>query len=441
MTNNVQINESVEFEIVTLAIVTKGGKKIDVKNIFQELNIYDSIFMSAISGNIILSDAIGIIKNLLFDGSEVLLVEIGKDRDSILFKKSFRIYKLSDRKNANQKAEIFVLNFVSDEFIHSSQIKVNQSFTDFTNSEVAASILKRYLNIDALNTSSSIGIKKIVIPNLPPLEAIEWLAKRTVDINSSPNFLFFENKLGFNFMSLSDIIDVPEIAKINYTIKNLKDEAVGEEFLGVRDVKVLSQFNFLDNTKSGVYAGSFIGFDPITRTYATKNVSFLDHYNKNKHLSDLPNVPVVTNEENKTNVDMYNARKTLYMFDTFRTNSEYVKKNDPNSIINNDNSFDYVLERKSIFKNFLNKRLRIVLPGNFNISSGFNVFLNSPDRTNFDGNNKDETLYGKYTIISTRHIINFRKHEVVFDVASDGTSQRYLTSSSVRQNEELENYG
>lgn len=441
MTNSVQINESVEFEIITLAIITKGGKRIDVKNIFQELNIYDSIFMPAISGNIILADAIGVINNLLFDGSEVLLVEIGKDRDSILFKKSFRIYKLADRKNANQKAEVFILNFISDEYIHSSQIKVNQSFTDFTNSEIAASIIKRYLNVDTLNSSLSIGMKKIVIPNLSPLESIEWLAKRTVDINSSPNFLFFENKLGFNFMSLSDIVNVPEIAKINYTIKNLNDEAVGEEFLGVRDVKVLSQFNFLDNTKSGVYAGSFVGFDPITRTYTTKNVSFLDHYNKNNHLSNLPNVPVVTNAENKTNIDMYNSRKTLYTFDTFRSESEYVKKNDPNSIVNGDNSFDYILERKSIMKNFLNKRLRIVLPGNFNISSGFNVFLNSPDRTNFDGDNKDVTLYGKYTIISTRHIINFRKHEVVFDVASDGTSQNYLSSSSVRQNEELKNYG
>lgn len=441
MTNVVQINDSVEFEIITLAIVTKGGQRIDVKNIFQELNIYDSIFMSAISGNIILSDAVGIIKNLLFDGSEVLLVEIGKDRDSILFKKSFRIYKLSDRKNANQKAEIFILNFVSDEFVNSSQIKVNQSFTDFTNSEIAASILSRYLGINGLNASESIGIKKIVIPNLSPLESIEWLAKRTVDRNSSPNFLFFENKLGFNFMSLSDIIDVPEIAKINYTIKNLNDEAVGEEFLGVRDVKVLSQYNFLDNIKSGVYAGSFLGFDPITRTYATKNVSFLDHYNKNKHLSNIPNVPVVSNSQGKTNVDMYNSRKTLYLFDTFRSESEYVKKNDPNSIINGDNSFDYVLERKSIFKNFLNKRIRLVLPGNFNLSSGFNVFLKTPDRTNFDGDNKDVTLYGKYTIISARHIINFRKHETVFDVASDGTSQEFLTHSSVRQNEELINYG
>jgi hypothetical protein len=35
------------------------------------------------------------------------------------------------------------------------------------------------------------GIRDIVIPNLKPLEAIEWCAKRAIDEKKSPNFRVF----------------------------------------------------------------------------------------------------------------------------------------------------------------------------------------------------------------------------------------------------------
>jgi len=430
----INLEQSTQFQIVDLSIVTKTGKSIDVRNVYEEINIFDSIFTPYISGKLVLLDSVGILRNVIFDGSEVLNVTIGKDRDNILFSKSFRIYKLTDRRNINQTTESFVLHFISDEYINSSQIKVNQSYVG-TYTDIIGKMLGQYLSVKEMNVSQTIGIKKIVIPNMSPIDAAEWIAKRSVDKKNVPNFLFFQNNIGYNFVSLSDIIKVPEIASLNYKIKNVDDESTGagQEILGVMDMKVMSQYNFLDNTKSGVFAGSFIGFDPITRTYVTKNVSFLDHYSRNDHHDTIPNVPVVENKQRKTNVEMYSARKVLYSFETYRDQSQYIKRHSPNSISTQDNKIDYLFERKAIFKNLLNKRIRLVLPGNFNITSGMNVFLNSIDRSNTSEDNRDRTIYGKHMVIASRHIIKHDRHEVVFEVVSDSANQEAIYSSSNQQ--------
>ena len=88
------IAQTTEFALNELTIVTKGGK-LDIKGLFQELNIFDSVLQPCISGNILITDAIGLSSKLFFDGSEFIQMDIGKDSDELRFKKSFRIFKQS----------------------------------------------------------------------------------------------------------------------------------------------------------------------------------------------------------------------------------------------------------------------------------------------------------------------------------------------------------
>ena len=105
--------------------MSKGGA-VDISAIYDEINIYDSLFMPMMSGNILLTDAVGLSKALSFDGSEVILIDVEKSSNFLSFRKSFRIYKQTDRKNVNQSTEKYILHFVADEFVFSLQQKVNQ---------------------------------------------------------------------------------------------------------------------------------------------------------------------------------------------------------------------------------------------------------------------------------------------------------------------------
>ena len=80
------------FHLNELSIVTKTGV-LDISKIYEEINIFDSVLSPVMTGVISINDAVGLSNKLIFDGSEVLLVNIGKDTDSAAFrlKKAFRI--------------------------------------------------------------------------------------------------------------------------------------------------------------------------------------------------------------------------------------------------------------------------------------------------------------------------------------------------------------
>jgi hypothetical protein len=76
--SELNIQETTQYRITELMLVTKSGY-IDIRDKFEELNIFDSLLNQSMSGNILIRDAIGLSEQLLFDGSEVLIVKIGKD--------------------------------------------------------------------------------------------------------------------------------------------------------------------------------------------------------------------------------------------------------------------------------------------------------------------------------------------------------------------------
>ena len=74
------ILDASQFRVKEVVIVTKGGP-IDITAIYEEINIFDSLFLPVVSGNILITDALGLSNRLSFDGSEVIAMEIEKTAD------------------------------------------------------------------------------------------------------------------------------------------------------------------------------------------------------------------------------------------------------------------------------------------------------------------------------------------------------------------------
>ena len=104
--------KSTQFEIIELVLVTKGGK-IDVSNLCEEINIFDNMFLSIMSGSLVIGDSVGLSSKLLFDGSESVLIHVKKDKNSEIldFKKAFRIYKQTNRSIIKPGLEKYILHF------------------------------------------------------------------------------------------------------------------------------------------------------------------------------------------------------------------------------------------------------------------------------------------------------------------------------------------
>jgi hypothetical protein len=284
----------------------------------------------------------------------------------------------------------------------------------------------------------SSGIQKIVIPNLRPLEAIEWCAKRALDSKQSPNFMFFQNVAGFNFATLSTLLTQPAILDVTYETKNIKGENPFGNMGGARSLEVVSMNDNIERTRSGVNAGKFIGFDPVTRTISTKNISYGDHYSNMKHGNDTPNYTQIQNRDGGSNAQSFNSRKVVSIFDFNRQYSEYIKKRDSSSLSKGESIESWSFQRKAILKNLMSKRLKIVMPGNFQLSSGFNVNVDAPIVGSSRGD--DKSINGKYIIVASRQIIGFEKHETIIEVASSSSDIGFISGSDAEQQEEILNY-
>ena len=268
---SLEVGTASKFIVNELSIVTKSGK-LDISGLYEELNIFDSILLPVISGSILISDSIGLSAKLIFDGSESILIDLSKSQGSnvLNYKKAFRVYKQSDRENVNQNSEKYILHFVSDEMMFSDQQLVNQAYKT-TYSDIVKKILSVYLKTPSnkLNgiIETSTGIRDVVIPNLRPLDAIDWCAKRAIDEKRSANFLFFENNLGYNFVTLSTLLSQPELFKIKFSAKNLEstnaiDDLFRADIGGQYQFDLMNVYNIMQRDNGQlVIVDPFAGWD------------------------------------------------------------------------------------------------------------------------------------------------------------------------------------
>ena len=439
---SLNLSQSTQFKIKDLTLITKLGN-VNIAGVYQEINIYDSMFMPCIRGEILIQDAIGLSSKLLLDGSEYLSMEILKGEESgpTTFKKTFRIYKQSNRENINQNSEIYILHFASEEMIFSEQKKVNQSFNG-TYTDIVNVILKKYLGVTSKKLGSienSKGLHTVIIPNLSPFDTMDWLSKRAVDSDSLPNFLFFENKYGYNFVSLTELIKREPIMNINFEPKNLSVSG-GQEFYGAREAKIINSTNYIESIKNGVYSGKFIGIDLLTRKVNINQIDFNQTYNKTKvHLNKYPNFTTAANRDGKDAAHMFDSKVSLYAFATTRKDTSWVKQNDAQTGTNIDDTHAYVFQRAPILANLLQTTIHLNIPGNFGVTSGAIINLKMPIKSGKTevGEGLDQTLTGKYIVTATRHVIKGDMHETVIEVATDSTNKPLVRQQTTKMTEAL----
>jgi hypothetical protein len=440
--------ESTQFFIKEVAIQSKGGP-IALNNMVEEIHLYDNLFLPVSSGEILVTDTKKLIERIDIKNDAIQFYICKSPEDSLAtYKKAFRIYSISHRKNLNNSSESYIIHFVDDELIYSEQKKVSMSF-DGKYSKLVEKILtdKRMgLGLD-LNKISRIeessGIRNINVNNLSPFSAIEWCAKRALNPKEIPDFLFFSNRAGYNFSSLSRLLTNESILDITFSPKNLEPNQAFSELSRARGFEVVSQFDSISRIKSGVDAGVFIGFDPITRTLGEQPISGDKTYDSMAHGNKNAQGSEIINRDGTSNKTNWNSNQVLSVNTKNQKNSKYQKKRDPTSISKNETTELFTQQRRAILARLMERRLKIVMPGNFQLSSGYNVNVIAPgfgEQLKNGDVNFDRSLGGKYIIIGTRHILSLRRHVTIIEVATDSTNDDRKLATTQTQKEVLQKY-
>lgn len=401
------------------------NKYINLDDYLVEINIYENMLSSVMSGSITLADSRNLIKDFPLIGEEILYVDVKTptfDPENNL-DKIFRVYSITDKSYSSDGATIiYQLNFTSLESFRSLYSPISRSFQGKPE-EIISQIYKEYLQIDkgielTILTPTANTIK-FVSPGWTPLECINWICSKSLPVNNtSANFLFWETSSGFYFGSTDTIfkdIENYSIGEYVYSqsyINTLKRDDIQKSMMAIKSLNIERSFDQLTNSMSGYIANRVLDIDLYNKQYSIVDYDHGKKFNNYSHTEVDPVVP-------------------LFDITTDRNPLTFLTLNYSHSKLHNDNPDNFDVQTKNIFGNrrsnlleLDNFKMNLVVPGRTDIQAGATINIKMPSGTltyseDKVNNNEDELYTGNYLITNLCHKINPSTHFISMTVTKN----------------------
>ena len=418
-------------EIVSLA----SGTSFDIKNQVVTIQIFEDMFSPFMTGSLIIKDSLDLINNLPYVGQEFIDLKIFTPTlDQSLgglgvIEDRFYIYKITDREYVAEKSVVYQIHFISAEAV----VDLNQSLSrPFKGkiSDIVTQIVKdkQYLASDkTILVEQTKNETKFVANYWAPTKCINYALQQATNPNNSTTYMFFENRSGFNFVSLDYLNEKDAHQYFKYgtpTNKVNKDggstRVLDREFQKIMEIHVSSGFDYIDRVRNATYASRQIIHDSTTKRYKTVNYDYLAKFNEGKE-SRLNQFPITSNTV------------------AARIGSKIIVTETENQLFTGFGDISQsraIQDRISRMKQAESFKVKIKVKGRTDYTVGQKIYLdiNTPSPTQSDDTQEDmiDKMYsGNYLIGAINHYIDRESHEchieaikdsLIFDLTTGKTS-------------------
>lgn len=300
MANNLQF--AGEFSLEKCDLISSSGVAADISKIVAEINIFEDIFSTALTGSIILADTNNLVDNMPIIGQEYISMKIitpGLDGDDgIDFTENvFCVYEMGGRTPSGSNSEIIELKICSPELLRNQRTRVSKAYEESI-SVIVQSIMEneKYINTKKdLYIEPTLGIRKILSPNFHPFHLIRQLKRESMSAkNDSPHYLFFENINGFHFRSLQSLYSDGIQGEYHFGDKGTDEQYSSSNDSGklvqaykrIINLSVPNKNNSLLDVKGGMLGSTLIMHDIYNKRYKTSTFSYFDDHNKHERLEE-----------------------------------------------------------------------------------------------------------------------------------------------------------
>ena len=441
MAQNIQF--AGEFNLDTLKLYSSTGVFVDISDIVLSIDLNENIFQSSVDGTIIIGDANNLIENMPITGQEYIDLKIStpgavSSRDTINFTNNKKLYinSVTARQSLTSGSQVYTLSVSTIEPLRNRSIRISKSYTE-TISDIVLDIFRNVFQTDKkLFIEKTKGVRKIVIPNNHPFTIINKLKQEAKSAtHDSPHYLFFENKNGFHFRTLQDLINEPIMAKFHAGDKNLdedkdsrgnsEDTKINQSFRRIISHKFSSVNNWYNDITSGMLGSTLFTHDIYTKSYTKNTFDYIDDFNNHGRIGDKPMY-------NETALRDYfgtleNSRIFVHPVSRVGTNiDDKDAQHYKNSKAQYDNSIpeNFILDRQSKISELGSGiSINMIVHGHTGISAGDMININFPVVGEDHNNDKvEKTTSGNYLISHLRH--NFipitKTHEIHLRAVKDG---------------------
>lgn len=401
------------------AIITSfvNDKKVNVTNQILTIQIFEDLFSPFITGTLILKESLDLAANFPFVGEEILDLKLFTptldDTEDGVIQGTFYIYKMGDREQFAERSNIYQLHFISVEAVVDINTKISKGFDGLIH-EIVPKLLKDKGN--GLATDKNINVEatdnkiKYVSNFWTPLKNIMFLADHAV-AHSDPSFIFFENRKGFNFITLDSLNNGPVKTEFEYNNSTQEVSPGGGsvrnldvEFKKITEFHTPTTFDYMDKVSSGAFNSTMLFMDLTTKKYKNLRYSIFD--DQAKRLNDYP----------PTSPKVYTTFRSKMFSDNIQTEM-FTDFGDVSTA-------SILQSRTARLKQSTYFRLRIVVPGRTDYTVGQKVYIKKYKAEPINKEDKEEDIIdnitsGNYLIGSINHVIDREKHECHMELIKD----------------------
>jgi len=401
--------------IKKILITTNKGRFVDITPQVLSVELFEDLFSPFFTGSLVIKDSLDLVNVMPFAGEEYVTLDIETPTlKSGNIKQQFYIYKLSNREIIGDRSVVYQLNFISIEAIFDLNKRVSKVFTGNVG-DMVNYIVKDKLN--GLQSEKNITLDQTTknhkfISNLwSPVKVLTHLTEYAQNKNGTPSYTFFENRTGFNFVSLESLYTQPlyqQFVYDKYTRDVLPDgrtvRNVAEDYKRITGINIPTGFDYIDRIRNGMFSSKIISYDLTRKKYNVKNYNLFEDFDKTKHL-------------NKYNM----ASKTSI----FRNNSLII--NQPRMYSNfsgfgDATNYEIIQKRISLMKLAEANKIEISVFGRCDYTVGQKVYvkLNKIEQlTKKDKDDVDTMFSGNYIISAVNHRITPSLHECHMELIKD----------------------
>lgn len=392
----------VHFEKIQLN--TLNGQFANIINQVISIEIYEDLFSPFISMSLVIKESVDYINMFPFIGEEYLEIEIYTPMSESPISGKFYIYKITNREMVKDREVVYVLNAISEEYLTDANRKVSKTFQGNI-----GEIAQKILTTDGLNTKKKLIVEKtsnstaFTANYWNPIKCINYITTTAINAAKSPSYLFFENRNGFNFRSIDELLKAPtyhKFIKDNYnrsivgsSTTNITDPQ--EDYKRILDISIPTLTDYMEDIQTGRLKSRLVTHDLVTKQYSVKDYSVK---------KDTEHQPTLLNPyPSYSKYATSNSISTLIVMPKYYGN--FTKFGD----VTNANS---VQRRLSFFRNLEKYKVNLQVLGRTDYTVGQVVELNIPRVTQItqDMDPVDMILSGRYLVSAISHIITKESH-------------------------------
>ena len=415
--NNQRIHSTGNYKLERIEVAAlpteknKGEDRFDITNSVLSFDYFENILEPSVSIRMVVANNISLIDSIPIRGGERVDFSIitGNGVFEPTDKLEFYIYKVSDVQSEDLK-ETFVLHLVTKDCMSNETTRCQRKYQKLNIADHVKSILDDVLvteNYSDVNIEKTANSYTFIGCNKKPFHTLRWLSPKSISTSEGPKgtsgdditaeakgtagFFFYENREGYNFKSLDNLVsktgiglaDEKDVWDYEYTGVIQSGQVIGS-------TGPIINFNYernMDLRKSlrvGMYRNHTIFYDALLNKFTKYDYK----------LSEV-------NDSLNQNRDALEAQYELYGQGSSRL---LTRISDHGTLESGLSDEDSGLEPTDMAKSFsrynllFTQALNILVPCNIDLKIGDTIACKFPER-NSDG----KSMSGRYLIRELRH--------------------------------------